>query len=80
MIQSLFAVGMSLQGAAAMARDAEVARRIENAVEDIDRAIRDLRNYIFGLRPGILADRQLDQALQRARDGVRGTHRACSRS
>jgi signal transduction histidine kinase len=25
--------------------------------------IRDLRNYIFGLRPGILADRQLDQAL-----------------
>src|SRR5207245_5198582 len=29
----------------------------------IDMAIRDLRNYIFGLRPGILADRQLDQAL-----------------
>jgi len=27
-------------------------------------AIRDLRNYIFGLRPGILADRQLDQALR----------------
>ena len=27
-------------------------------------AIRDLRNYIFGLRPGILADRQLDQALK----------------
>ena len=26
--------------------------------------IRDLRNYIFGLRPGILADRQLDQALR----------------
>ena len=31
----------------------------------MDRVIRDLRNYIFGLRPGILADRQLDQALQR---------------
>jgi signal transduction histidine kinase len=62
-IQSLFAVGMSLQGAAGMVRDAEVARRIEGSVEDIDRAIRDLRNYIFGLRPGILADRQLDQAL-----------------
>jgi signal transduction histidine kinase len=26
--------------------------------------IRDLRNYIFGLRPGILADRQLDTALR----------------
>jgi signal transduction histidine kinase len=63
-IQSLFAVGMGLQGASAMAGDSELARRIENAVEDIDRSIRDLRNYIFGLRPGILADRQLDQALR----------------
>jgi signal transduction histidine kinase len=26
--------------------------------------VRDLRNYIFGLRPGILADRQLGQALR----------------
>ena len=63
-IQSLFAVGMSLQGAAALANDEGVAARIEGAVEDIDRAIRDLRNYIFGLRPGILADRHLDQALR----------------
>ncbi|MEO8477170.1 MAG: GAF domain-containing sensor histidine kinase [Actinomycetota bacterium] len=63
-IQSLFAVGMSLQGAAGMVRDSEIARRIEASVEDIDRAIRDLRNYIFGLRPGILADRQLGQALK----------------
>jgi signal transduction histidine kinase len=63
-IQSLFAVGMSLQGTAAMAADGEITRRLEGAVEEIDRAIRDLRNYIFGLRPGILADRQLDQALQ----------------
>ena len=53
-IQSLFAVGMSLQGAAGMVADAEIARRIEGSVEDIDRAIRDLRNYIFGLRPGCL--------------------------
>jgi signal transduction histidine kinase len=63
-IQSLFAVGMGLQGTAALARDAEVAHQIEGAVEEVDRSIRDLRNYIFGLRPGILADRQLDQALQ----------------
>ncbi|MGE5225640.1 MAG: GAF domain-containing protein [Planctomycetaceae bacterium] len=62
-IQALFAVGMSLQGAAAMATDPDLQTRVENAVEDIDRSIRDLRNYIFGLRPGILADRQLDQAL-----------------
>jgi two-component system, NarL family, sensor histidine kinase DevS len=63
-IQSLFAVGMSLQGLATMASDDESTRRLEAAVEDVDRAIRDLRNYIFGLRPGILADRQLDQALK----------------
>jgi signal transduction histidine kinase len=63
-IQALFAVGMGLQGTAAMVDDAEIARRIEHATEEVDRAIRDLRNYIFGLRPGILADRQLDQALQ----------------
>ncbi len=75
-IQSLFAVGMSLQGAAALAKNDDISRRLEGAVEDIDRAIRDLRNYIFGLRPGILADRQLDQALHElgaefeARSGV----------
>jgi signal transduction histidine kinase len=67
-IQSLFAVGMSLQGLASSTSDAEVARRLEAAVEDVDGAIRDLRNYIFGLRPGILADRQLDQALKEMAD------------
>jgi signal transduction histidine kinase len=63
-IQALFAVGMGLQGTAALSRDPELERRIEAAVGEIDGAIRDLRNYIFGLRPGILADRQLDQALR----------------
>ena len=63
-IQSLFAVGMGLQGSALLASDGELRARIQNAVEELDRVIRDLRNYIFGLRPGILADRQLDQAIQ----------------
>jgi signal transduction histidine kinase len=63
-IQSLFAVGMGLQATGIMSRDPELQRRIESSVEEIDRVIRDLRNYIFGLRPGILADRQLDQALR----------------
>ena len=75
-VQSLFAVGMGLQGAAALEQDPAIASRLDNAVEDIDRAIRDLRNYIFGLRPGILADRQLNEALRKlcneftARSGV----------
>jgi two-component system, NarL family, sensor histidine kinase DevS len=63
-IQSLFSVGMGLQATAARSRDPEVESRVEAAVGEIDRAIRDLRNYIFGLRPGLLADRQLEQALE----------------
>ena len=63
-IQSLFAVGMGLQGTALMSSDGEQTERVEGAVAELDRVIRDLRNYIFGLRPGILADRQLDQALR----------------
>jgi signal transduction histidine kinase len=63
-VQSLFAVGMGLQGAAALAQDPAITTRLENAVEDIDRVIRDIRNYIFGLRPGILADRHLDEAIR----------------
>jgi signal transduction histidine kinase len=63
-IQALFAVGMGLQGTALMSGDDELSRRIEGAVGELDRVIRDLRNYIFGLRPGILADRQLDKALR----------------
>ena len=62
-IQSLFAVGMGLQGTAMIASD-EISARIESAVNELDRVIRDLRNYIFGLRPGILADRQLSEALR----------------
>jgi signal transduction histidine kinase len=64
-IQSLFAVGMSLQVTESMAADPDAVRqRIETAVDAIDRAIRDLRNYIFGLRPGAVADRNLSVALE----------------
>jgi signal transduction histidine kinase len=63
-IQSLFAVGMGLQGTSMASGDPRVADRIDAAVEEIDQVIRDLRNYIFGLRPGALADRALDAALR----------------
>jgi signal transduction histidine kinase len=69
-IQSLFAVGMGLQGTALLAGEPDIAGRIENAAGELDRVILDLRNYIFGLRPGILADRQLDQALRELGDEV----------
>jgi signal transduction histidine kinase len=74
-IQSLFAVGMNLQSTALQTGSPETAARVEGAVGELDRVIRDLRNYIFGLRPGILADRQLDQALKALVDEVRrSTH------
>lgn len=63
-IQSLFAVGMSLQAVEMLAEDpVEVRQRVATAVGSIDEAIRDLRNYIFGLRPGMLADRKLEEAM-----------------
>ncbi|HEV1996898.1 MAG TPA: GAF domain-containing sensor histidine kinase, partial [Candidatus Dormibacteraeota bacterium] len=67
-IQSLFAVGMGLQGTALVASDPEMVRRMERAVEEIDSTIRDLRNYIFGLRPSILDDQELAQALTELAD------------
>ena len=73
-IQSLFAVGMGLQATALRLTDAPAEARIEEAVGEIDQAIRDLRNYIFGLRPGILADRHLDQALRDIADDFAANH------
>jgi signal transduction histidine kinase len=63
-IQSLFTIGLGLQGTASLVAEPEAERRIQAAVEELDRVIRDLRNYIFGLEPGVLADRKLGQALE----------------
>jgi signal transduction histidine kinase len=63
-IQTLFAVGMSLQATGAMAGSPEVQERLAQSVDAVDGAIRDLRNYIFGLRPGAMADRQLDLSIR----------------
>jgi two-component system, NarL family, sensor histidine kinase DevS len=63
-IQALFAAGMNLQGTAMLAGDPRIDHRIQDVIGELDRVIRDLRNYIFGLRPGLLADRQLDTALR----------------
>jgi PAS domain S-box-containing protein len=67
-IQALFAVGMGLQGIAMMTGDASLRQRLEGSVTEIDEVIRDLRNYIFGLRPGVAADRTLGHALQTLAD------------
>lgn len=63
-IQGLFAMGLNLQATALMIPDPTIQRRIEEVITQLDGSIRDLRNYIFGLRPGALADRQLHQTLR----------------
>ncbi|BCY07583.1 histidine kinase [Actinoplanes sp. L3-i22] len=49
-IQRLFATGMHLQGAVGPGMRPESAKRINNAVDDLDATIRDIRRSIFELR------------------------------
>jgi two-component system sensor histidine kinase DevS len=48
-VQRLFAVGLSLQGALARAPADAAAERLEIAVDEIDKTIRDVRSSIFAL-------------------------------
>jgi signal transduction histidine kinase len=49
-IQRLFAVGLTLQGASRRAVKPEVVERLEGAVGELDQTIRDIRATIFELR------------------------------
>lgn len=55
-IQRLFATGLSLQAAARLAVHPVVQSRIDEAVDSLDVAIRDIRSTIFGLRDGVIID------------------------
>jgi signal transduction histidine kinase len=54
-IQDIFAIGLSVQGAAMMATDRELQERLYKAVDDLDGTIRGIRTAIFGLREGLAA-------------------------
>ena len=58
-IQSLFAIGLDLEAAKSNPRS-DVIRR---SVAEINRVIRDLRGYIYGLTPSLLYERDLHTAL-----------------
>jgi two-component system, NarL family, sensor histidine kinase DevS len=64
-IQSIYAVGLMLDDALELAPDdpAEAAARIERAIDSINLTIRDIRNFIFGLRPEPLDQAGLVEAL-----------------
>jgi signal transduction histidine kinase len=55
-IQNMYAVSLSLEDVLEMmeADRAEAAARVERAIDSIHLAIQDVRNFIFGLRPGLL--------------------------
>jgi len=55
-IQSIYAVGLSLEDVPdLMVDEPDLARaRVERAIDSLDQSIRDIRNFIFGLRPELL--------------------------
>jgi len=60
-IQSLYAVGLSLEDVPELVRDDpdEVERRVERAIDSLHLTIQDIRNFIFGLRPELLSGTHL---------------------
>jgi len=65
-IQSIYAVGLSLEDVPELIRDDpdEVERRVERAIDSLHVTIRDIRNFIFGLRPELLGGTTLDAGLR----------------
>jgi signal transduction histidine kinase len=55
-IQAIYAVGLSLDDVPEMMDEEpdEAKRRVERAIDSLDQTIRDIRNFIFGLRPALL--------------------------
>ena len=55
-IQSIYAVGLSLEDVPDLMTDEpeEAKARVERAIDSLDQSIRDIRNFIFGLRPELL--------------------------
>ena len=70
-IQSIYSVGLSLQGSAGMLRrDADIAeQRINDAIAELDNVVRDVRSYIFELQPHLVQEKGLSAAItELARD------------
>lgn len=52
-IQRIFAIGLDMQGTAAMTADPLVRRRIEQAIHGLDQLIKIVRNAVFALETGL---------------------------
>jgi signal transduction histidine kinase len=54
-IQRLFATGLALQGAGRLVTDREARRRIDQAVDELDATVRQIRTVIFDVERGSVA-------------------------
>ena len=64
-IQSIYSVGLSLQGAMSLVgRDSEAAMtRMDDAIRTLDDVVRDVRSYIFALQPQSVEEHGLGAAI-----------------
>ena len=72
-IQSIYAVGLSLEDLPELMADdpAEAAERVDRAIDALHVTIRDIRNFIVGLRPELLGQRDLVGSLLSLTEEVR---------
>jgi len=72
-IQNMYAVGLSLEDVPALMDDdrVEAAARVERAIDAIHLSIKDIRNFIFGLRPELLEGASLVVGLAALADEYR---------
>jgi len=72
-IQAIYAVGLSLEDVPEIMGEEpdEARRRVERAIESLDQTIRDIRNFIFGLRPQLLDGVEFVEGLSALADEFR---------
>jgi len=71
-IQRLFATGLALQGAARLAERPEVVQRIQQAVDELDVTVREVRSSIFELHTTEVAANGLRRQLLAVGDAMSG--------
>src|SRR3990172_4797714 len=64
-IQSIYATGLALEDGIQLVDEdtAKAKQRLEQAIEDLNNVIKDVRNYIFNLQPEVLHGKEIGQAL-----------------
>lgn len=64
-IQAIYGIGLSLEDVPELMGEdpAEATRRVERAIDALHVAIRDLRSFVFGLRPELIEDSSLVSGL-----------------